>query len=302
MKTVGSPLATYLASVQASVDRAMIFAELYTFTLQSGLVLRYTGADIGITYLGNVFVAGGPIIQGFKFNSTVGFNVDVQEVDIFVWPTYNSQGVPLVPAPPSVGGQPFTAAILNGVFDSASMQRDRVFFSDRIGGTVIGGVNLFTGGIASIDEVGRYSAKLSASNDLRLLNNTMPRSTYGPTCNHALYDSGCTVSRASFTTTGAVQAGSSARLIASSLAATQHVDGALTFTSGLNAGVKCSVKNISAGVGFILAFPPPQPVAVGDAFTVAEGCDHTPATCFAAFNNIQNFGGFPFVPPPQNAQ
>lgn len=41
--------------------------------------------------------------------------------------------------------------------------------------------------------------------------------------------------------------------------------------------------------------------ASGDAFTVYQGCDHTPGTCRSKFNNLPNFRGFPYVPPPQMA-
>jgi uncharacterized phage protein (TIGR02218 family) len=52
----------------------------------------------------------------------------------------------------------------------------------------------------------------------------------------------------------------------------------------------------------ILARLPLQsPPAAGDTFTVYFGCDHTPGTCRSKFNNLANFRGFPYVPPPQMA-
>ena len=48
-------------------------------------------------------------------------------------------------------------------------------------------------------------------------------------------------------------------------------------------------------------YPLPSTPATGDAFTVAFGCDHTRGTCQGKFNNLVNFRGFPFVPPPQIA-
>ncbi len=48
----------------------------------------------------------------------------------------------------------------------------------------------------------------------------------------------------------------------------------------------------------MLAYPRVNAPATGDAFTVYQGCDHTMATCKAKFNNLANFRGFPFVPPP----
>ncbi len=41
--------------------------------------------------------------------------------------------------------------------------------------------------------------------------------------------------------------------------------------------------------------------SAGDTFTVYYGCDHTPGTCQSKFNNLANFRGFPYVPPPQMA-
>ena len=73
------------------------------------------------------------------------------------------------------------------------------------------------------------------------------------------------------------------------------------FTSGANANVRATVKSVAAGVALTLIYPLPVAPAVGDAFTVYAGCDHTQATCQSRFNNLANFRGFPFVPPPQIA-
>jgi hypothetical protein len=43
----------------------------------------------------------------------------------------------------------------------------------------------------------------------------------------------------------------------------------------------------------------PNAPCVGDAFTAAQGCDHTLATCQSKFANQARFRGFPYVPPPQ---
>jgi hypothetical protein len=34
---------------------------------------------------------------------------------------------------------------------------------------------------------------------------------------------------------------------------------------------------------------------------VYKGCDKTTATCAGRFNNLANFRGYPFVPPPELA-
>ena len=48
-------------------------------------------------------------------------------------------------------------------------------------------------------------------------------------------------------------------------------------------------------------YPLPFAPMTGDAFTVYAGCDHTQGTCQNRFNNLANFRGFPYVPPPQMA-
>ena len=48
-------------------------------------------------------------------------------------------------------------------------------------------------------------------------------------------------------------------------------------------------------------YPLPFAPSPGDAFTVYAGCDHTQGTCQGRFNNLANFRGFPYVPPPELA-
>ncbi|MGH7247352.1 MAG: phage BR0599 family protein, partial [Pseudomonadota bacterium] len=72
-------------------------------------------------------------------------------------------------------------------------------------------------------------------------------------------------------------------------------------TSGVNAGVTATVGSVVAGASMTLLYPLESVPATGDGFTVYFGCDHTMATCQSKFNNLANFRGFPFVPPPQMA-
>jgi uncharacterized phage protein (TIGR02218 family) len=69
----------------------------------------------------------------------------------------------------------------------------------------------------------------------------------------------------------------------------------------VNAGVTANVNGVVAGTSLSLGYALQSAPAVGDAFTVYQGCDHTPGTCQSKFNNLANFRGFPFVPPPQMA-
>jgi len=74
--------------------------------------------------------------------------------------------------------------------------------------------------------------------------------------------------------------------------------GKLTFTGGANAGLSVEVKTHrkSGPVAFDLWQAMPEPIAVGDAFTVTAGCDKRFSTCHDKFDNVVNFRGFPHIP------
>lgn len=71
--------------------------------------------------------------------------------------------------------------------------------------------------------------------------------------------------------------------------------GALTFTTGANAGTTVEVKS-HAGAALQLWVPAVKEIKVGDQFVVTAGCDKSFATCRARFANSVNFRGFPHMP------
>jgi uncharacterized phage protein (TIGR02218 family) len=73
--------------------------------------------------------------------------------------------------------------------------------------------------------------------------------------------------------------------------------GALSWTSGANAGATARVLGHSSGAsaGIELAAAARFPVSVGDGFAVTAGCDKSFATCGAKFSNRDNFRGFPHL-------
>ena len=288
MKTTTAAVRTAIDAARASVDARLAFAECFTFTLASGATLTWTNVDLPVAYNGAVFSATGPLVQGLKYKASVGLEVDKQQIVIAARPT------------DLISGAPALNAIREGAFDGASVQRDRVFLT-AIGGTVIGGVTLFHGRVATVDSVGRTSAQITVASDLVILDYDMPRNIYSPTCVHTLYDSGCGVVRGTYSANGTVGAGSSASLIVTGVAAAGHAQGSILFTSGVNANVRATVRSVAPGASLSLMYPLPSPPAVGDAFTAAFGCDHTRGTCQGRFANLAAFRGFPFVPPPQVA-
>ena len=295
MKTTSSTLISYLNTVRASPDVPLIMADAFTFTLRAGLMLCYTNVDVTFSYtptasnLPRQFDPGRrPQIQGFS----VGLEVDQQQITIAALATDTV-----------TGGAPFLQALRDGAFDGCEIERMRVFFSDRIGGTAIGAVTLFKGRLGD----GRSDRpapvrKLTVNSDLVLLDIDMPRNIYQPTCLHTLYDSGCTLIKNAFRQQRHGRA--PARRLRSSIgpAPTRIFSrDSITFTSGVNVGVTANVDAVVAGTSLTLGYPLQSTPAAGDTFTVYYGCDHTPGTCQSKFGNLANFRGFPYVPPPQMA-
>ncbi len=287
MRTTTQALVAFLAAQKNAKDAPLLMADCYTFTLRSGLILTYTNADVAITMNGVTFVANSVLVDGLAFKCATGLDVDQQHITIAARPS------------DTVGGVPFLVALHHGVFDGCEVQRERAFLASWMA-PPIGSVILFKGRMTQIDRIGRTSAEITVASDLVLLDLDMPRNLYQPTCGHALYDSGCGLIKNAYGSTALVGAGSTAVTIAFGGASALFVQGTIVFTSGRNAGVSASVKSAEPGA-VTLGYPLASVPAVGDAFTIYQGCDHTSATCQAKFANLANFRGFPFVPPPSAA-
>jgi uncharacterized phage protein (TIGR02218 family) len=287
VKPASTALLNYINAARAAPDVQMLMADAFAFTLAGGSVLGYTNIDVSFSYNGTTYLANSVRVDGLKFKQAVGVDVDNQQISIAALSTDTI-----------TGGASFLQGLRNHAFDGCRIQRFRVFFSDRLGGTVVGGVLLFQGRLGTIDQIGRTSAKLTVNSDTILLDNYMPRNLYQPTCLHTLYDSGCTLSKSSFGFAGTVGAGSTFSQINWSGASTNFQQGTLTFTSGVNDGVSVTIGGALNGIYLSLIYPLQSAPAAGDTFMVYFGCDHTEGTCDTKFNNLGNFRGFPFVPPP----
>jgi len=199
---------------------------------------------------------------------------------------------------------PFLQAVRNRVLDGYQIIRTRVFlnsWSPADCASPIGGVILFQGRVGQVDSVGRTTAKITVNSELVLLDLQMPRNLYASSCQHVLYDSGCTLVKSAYGTTGTVGSGSTNAVINWSGAGTNFVQGTITFTSGVNAGLTATIKSAVASTSLTLVYPLLNAPSTGDAFTAYFGCDHTIGTCQGRFSNLANFRGFPFVPPVQYA-
>ena len=125
---------------------------------------------------------------------------------------------------------------------------------------------------------------------------------YSPECRADLGDHRCKVDLAPLTRTGAVTSATDRADFFAMLDGAPTPDGwfnggALTFTSGENAGRTTEVKSWTAATGRIELFlAVGYAIAAGDSFTVYPGCDKRLETCIGRYNNVVNFRGEPYVP------
>jgi uncharacterized phage protein (TIGR02218 family) len=287
VRAASPALIAHLNQLIAAPDAPALCADCYTLTLLDGTVLTYASVDVPIALNGYVYLANSVLIDGLRFKCSVGLSVDQQQITISARAT------------DMIGGVPFLAAVRNGVLDGCEIQRERAFLSSW-SAPPIGSVILFKGRVSTVDKVGRTTAQITVASNLTLLDLNMPRNLYAPSCAHVLFDSGCGLTKNSYAASGTVGAGVTNSIIPWSAASSAYVQGTILFSSGVNAGVGANVKSATPGA-LALSYPLLNTPAVGDAFTAYQGCDHTQATCQSKFNNLGNFRGFPYVPPPTYA-
>ena len=288
MKPAPSAVISALAN-----SRELTFADCFTLTLADSTVARYTNAQYTVTIPVSggpslVYVAGDILIDGLKLKQTCGIDIDEQSIDISFKPTS------------TIAGLSWPIAVREGRFDGATIERARAVLTAP-GGTVIGNaaVVTFHGLVATVDNIGRLSCKMTVKSMLNKLAVDMPRDIWQPNCLNTLYDGLCTMVKSANGASGTVGTSPTLTFIPWSGSATDTYDqGTITFESGPNVGVSRTVRQ-STTSGLSLSRPLDYLPAVGDSFVVYKGCDKTMATCQSRFSNLANFRGFPFVPPPE---
>jgi uncharacterized phage protein (TIGR02218 family) len=266
--------------------------DLWTITLATGQVLRYSGADIPITIaaLGLTWSLG-PGLQRSRVTQTIGVAVDTMTVDLYA----NSTVL--------VAGRPILEALAKRVFEGATVALWRGFCDDA--GAVQGVVGVFYGRVGAVKTY-RTQARIEVRSHAELLDVQVPSEVYQPGCKNRLGDTLCGVSLAALAVSGTASAAGEAtrRIVTSTTAAVVAKAagwaalGELTFTSGANAGISRTVRShtVSGGTATITGiYGWPYPIAAGDAFTLKPGCAKTEAAC-ATFGNLGRFRGEPYIP------
>jgi len=293
--------------------RAFVWADLYTITLATGVVLRLAAGDSDWAYGGNTWSHSGPFIEHPDRKPTAHWKLGL-DVDTWQFSVIPRSVDPITNAayPDAIGSTPWLAAARAGALDGAIVQVDRAYlaawpaYPRALILAPTGVVNIFTGRVAAID-VDRATVEITVNSHLELLDQSMPRNLYQAGCSRVLFDAGCSLIASSYAASLTVGSGSTQSLIVATSGlpggSGTYALGRILFTSGRNSGFSRSVRSmtqVTTTLQLALIAPMPFAVTAGDAFTAWPGCDKKMATC-TTWGNIANFGGEPYIPSPETA-
>ena len=287
LRTCGTSLATALGN-GARLDQA----DLFQLTTLQGAFYVWTSAGTNLTVFGQLYTSVAPHIERGKWNLTNTMEVPTLEVRI----------LDTSKAAFGTGTLSLRTQIHNGLLDGASFRLQRLFLPAGTTDTSLGAIDIFTGDVGAVTLLGAQ-ATIKVRGKSARLNVQAPRNVFQPGCLHTFCDTGCTLSKASFTHNFSV-IGSSTRTIlpiSGGALSAQTKGGTLTMTSGANSGESRSIIDWDGFSTVTLVQPLSNVPAVGDTCTVFQGCDKTLATCTSTYSNALNFRGFPFIPPPNTA-
>jgi hypothetical protein len=288
MRPCSAALADYLAA-----HDTLIVADLYTFALPTGEILRYSGWTTPLRIPRTRFPIGSLNYDALDYTSFAlgpGFGRSKIATRIGVQPTELDIEI-LAGAADLIGTVTFADAVRLGLFDGATVELDRLFApppnsnltADGRGGldTSLGAIVWFTGRVAETD-TGRSKIQMKVKSLMNLLAiQQMPRRLYQAACTHVFGDAMCGFDRASLAETAAALAGSTQSEIHTALApspATLFDQGTMVGLTGRNAGLTRTIREMLGGTAYQhRAWL--YPVATGDTFRFLPGCDHTTATC-----------------------
>lgn len=137
-------------------------------------------------------------------------------------------------------------------------------------------------------------AKLSCESIFSSLKRIGLRARYQRGCRHVLYGPGCRVLKEDYAINGAIDVIDASRTIItiselSSFPSGYFVAGMVQFPGELRFILGHSGTRITLSTPVINSI-------VKDEAIIYPGCNHTRAVCSSKFNNILNFGGFPWIP------
>jgi hypothetical protein len=291
MKSNDPNLIAHMLQGGTRKDGVFLFAELYTFELLSGDVLRFTSADGDVTYGGNTWLAGPLEIMRGTTRASVGFEVDDLPLDI------NSDGVAIL------NGYSLQKLMQLGFMEHALVTIEKLYF-ETWGVVPPWAPFVVFHGRWSSEDIGwlRCKAELKFGEELH---QPWPRRHIGAGCPYVVFDADCDLDREDFRVDATAEAGSTAVKLYAPLTlgaspAGYFPLGYVRALTGLNAGLSMSIK--AQGPGYVVLDAPLLVApAAGDTFACYPGCDLTMDTCLNKYANLANYGGEPNVPVPETA-
>lgn len=164
-------------------------------------------------------------------------------------------------------------------------------------------VILFDGNIGdtSIDEL-NVKARCQT---LDFLNVELPLREYQVACNWRVYDSYCGLTQADHSLTSTITGGVRNVLVGPNIAGTSQAAPladeywTLGFVQSLSGNNDDVVRQVTSHIGMTVTVVPPFPFDFDlgtDTVKLVLGCAHSVDDCEDVFDNIINYGGFPFIP------
>ncbi len=289
--------ADWLISQRNAPDEQYFFGHLYGFTLASGAQDFFTDLDMDVVWGGNTWKSDSLRIEGMRSRMSVGTRIDEQTVRIGATPV------------DTLAGAAFLANVGQGLLDGAYLSRYRAFWPLVTGCAYLDAqqppasvIQLSVMRASMIVKAGRNGVEMKWKSPLVLLNQTMPRNYYQPTCLWALYSAGCTMVKTNFAINLVVEStvapngiyplnGISFGYSNGVQGATDghSADGNATFANGQILFTSGVLKNLSVLVStnsdldFLLTYPLMTMPNVGDTFTAYAGCMKLVSSCGLKF-------------------
>jgi uncharacterized phage protein (TIGR02218 family) len=270
MRAIHPGLAAHLAGAVTTLARC------WTLTRADGVVMGFTDHDCDLVIDGVAHKARSGL-EASEAQSELGFAV----ASIDVAGVLHSKGIT-------------EADIARGVYDGAEVVIHLVDWSDP--------ANRQRLDVLTIGEITRGDTGFTAELRGAAHRHDEERGRlYAMRCGADLGDARCTVALTSHAATIAATDGHGWITVAglAGILAGRFTGGRLFVLGGANAGHMVEIRRhrLEGGSHRIeLWLDSPSPLAVGDAVSLAPGCDKSFATCRDRFGNSVNFQGFPHIP------
>lgn len=159
---------------------------------------------------------------------------------------------------------------------------------------------LFSGPVTGVTFTNNGAvAEIKVATARRVTNRPCPFRNFGKNCSLSLYGPVCAVDPEGFRLTQCTVADADGRRLIIPQASTRD-DGYFTYGSlSFIAAAGLETRSISSHVGDMVELaqsPPRGLIYPGLRVDLLAGCDRALGTCSSKFNNLGNFGGFPYVP------